>query len=150
LKVKDENSRIRIQDPDPLVRVMDPRIRIRIHPKMSWIRNFASKRYLTNSLFSLQLGRGGGEQDSGRASHAELTVTDKHCRFQLTEVQAQMLTPLEICVLVFARIYAVGEKKILLIQPLRFQDKLFSRGKRYRYRYQHIFMKIWPLLERYS
>jgi hypothetical protein len=26
-------------DPDPLVRVMDPRIRIRIHTKMSWIRN---------------------------------------------------------------------------------------------------------------
>jgi hypothetical protein len=43
LKVNDENSRIRIQDPDPnpdpLVRGMDPRIRIRIHPKMSWIRN---------------------------------------------------------------------------------------------------------------
>ncbi len=57
LKVTDENSRIRIQDPDPnpdpdpnadpvpdpdpvlLVRGMDPRIRIRIHPKMTWIRN---------------------------------------------------------------------------------------------------------------
>ncbi len=45
LKVNDENSRIRIQDPepnpDPFVRSMDPRIRIRIriHPKMSWIRN---------------------------------------------------------------------------------------------------------------
>ncbi len=37
LKVNDENSRIRIQDPDPLLRGMDPRIRI--HPKMSWIRN---------------------------------------------------------------------------------------------------------------
>jgi hypothetical protein len=37
LKVNDENRRIRIQD--PLVRGMDPRIRIRIHPKMSWIRN---------------------------------------------------------------------------------------------------------------
>jgi hypothetical protein len=37
LKVSDENRRIRIQDPDPLVRGMDPRIRI--HPKMSWIRN---------------------------------------------------------------------------------------------------------------
>ncbi len=37
LKVHDENSRIRIQDPDPnpdpLVRGMDPRIRI--HTKMS-------------------------------------------------------------------------------------------------------------------
>jgi hypothetical protein len=36
LKVNDESSRIRIQDPDPepdpLVRGMDPRIRI--HPKM--------------------------------------------------------------------------------------------------------------------
>ncbi len=41
LKFNDENSWIRIQDPDPdpLVRGMDPRIRIRIHPKMSWIRN---------------------------------------------------------------------------------------------------------------
>jgi hypothetical protein len=39
LKVNDENSRMRIPDPDPLVRSMDPRIRIRIHPKMSWIRN---------------------------------------------------------------------------------------------------------------
>ena len=41
LKVNDEKSRIRIQDPDPLVRDMDPRIRIRIHSKMSWIRNIA-------------------------------------------------------------------------------------------------------------
>jgi hypothetical protein len=44
LKVNDENSRIRIQDPDPdpdpLVRGMDPRIRI--HPKMSWIRGSAT------------------------------------------------------------------------------------------------------------
>jgi hypothetical protein len=41
LKVNDENDEIRIQDPnpDPLVRGMDPRIRI--HPKMSWIRNTA-------------------------------------------------------------------------------------------------------------
>jgi len=47
LKVNDENSRIRIQGPDPdpnpdadpLVISMYPRIRIRIHPKMSWIRN---------------------------------------------------------------------------------------------------------------
>jgi hypothetical protein len=37
LKVNDENSRIRIQDPDPLARGIDPRIRI--HRKMSWIRN---------------------------------------------------------------------------------------------------------------
>jgi hypothetical protein len=44
LKVNDENSRIRIQDPDPdpLVRGMDPRIRI--HTKMSWIRNTAKER----------------------------------------------------------------------------------------------------------
>jgi hypothetical protein len=28
-------------DPDPLVKGMDPRIRIRIHTKMSWIRNAA-------------------------------------------------------------------------------------------------------------
>jgi hypothetical protein len=46
LKVNDENSRIRIQDPDPLVRGMDPRIRIRIHPKMSWIRNTATNNCL--------------------------------------------------------------------------------------------------------
>ncbi len=49
LKVNDENCRIRIQDPvpnpdpDPFVRGMDPRIRIRINPKMSWIRNTESK-----------------------------------------------------------------------------------------------------------
>ncbi len=43
LKVNDEKSRIRIQDPDPLVRDMDPRIRIRIHSKMSWIRNTAQR-----------------------------------------------------------------------------------------------------------
>ncbi len=46
MKVNDENSRIRIQDPDPnpdpLVRGMDPRTRIRIHPKMPWIRNTGS------------------------------------------------------------------------------------------------------------
>ncbi len=38
-KIAGSGSRIRIQDPDPdpLVRGMDPRIRI--HPKMSWIRN---------------------------------------------------------------------------------------------------------------
>ncbi len=41
LNVKDENIRIRIQDPDPdaLVRGMDPRILIRIHQKMSWFGN---------------------------------------------------------------------------------------------------------------
>jgi hypothetical protein len=43
-----KNSRIRIQDPDPLVRSMDPRIRIRIHPKMSWIRNTAA--YILNVI----------------------------------------------------------------------------------------------------
>jgi hypothetical protein len=52
LKVNDENRRIRIQDPDPnpdpLVRGMDPRIRIRIHPKMSWIRNTAANTALQN------------------------------------------------------------------------------------------------------
>jgi hypothetical protein len=42
LKVNDENSRIRIQDPDPYVGGMDPRIRI--HTKMSWIRNTALQR----------------------------------------------------------------------------------------------------------
>jgi hypothetical protein len=49
LKVNGENSKIRIQDPepdmnpDPLVRGMDPRIRIRIHTKMSLIWNTACK-----------------------------------------------------------------------------------------------------------
>ncbi len=37
-KVIDENSRIRIQIQ---IRGMDPRIRIRIHTRMSWIRNTA-------------------------------------------------------------------------------------------------------------
>ncbi len=60
LKVNDENSRIRIQDadPDPLVRGMDPRIRIRIHPKMSWIRNTGDKhKKLTLNGFSPTKGR---------------------------------------------------------------------------------------------
>jgi hypothetical protein len=35
LEVNDENDEMT----DSLVRSMDPRIRIRIHPKMSWIRN---------------------------------------------------------------------------------------------------------------
>ncbi len=44
MKVNDENSRMDPDpnpDPDPLVRGMDPRIRIR--PKMSWIRNTGAK-----------------------------------------------------------------------------------------------------------
>ncbi len=43
LKVNDENRLIRIQnpDPDPSLRGMDTRIRIRINPQMSWIRNTA-------------------------------------------------------------------------------------------------------------
>jgi hypothetical protein len=57
LKVNDENSRIRIQDPDPdpnpLARGMDPRIRIRIHPKMSWIRNTAFEWWASNNSKSL-------------------------------------------------------------------------------------------------
>jgi hypothetical protein len=35
------------QDPDPLVRGMDPRIRI--HPKMSWIRNTGGSRSISES-----------------------------------------------------------------------------------------------------
>jgi hypothetical protein len=50
---------IRILDPDPnpdpLVRGMDPRIRIRIHPKMAWIRNTGSK-YCRGSLFRYRYG----------------------------------------------------------------------------------------------
>ncbi len=45
LKVNDENSRIRIRNPDPypLVRGMDSGIRNRIYTKMSWIRNTDDK-----------------------------------------------------------------------------------------------------------
>jgi hypothetical protein len=52
LKLNNENSRIRIQDldPDPLVIGMDPRIRIRIHTKMSWIRNTDCNCYFNNEL----------------------------------------------------------------------------------------------------
>jgi hypothetical protein len=46
LKVIDEKSWI--QDPDPLVRCMDPRIRI--HTKLSWIRNTA---FLYGNLVNL-------------------------------------------------------------------------------------------------
>jgi hypothetical protein len=52
LKVNEENSRIRIQDPDPdpLARGMYPRIQIRIHPKMSWIRNIVFFRVFRGKL----------------------------------------------------------------------------------------------------
>ncbi len=57
MKVNDENSRIRIQDPDPnldpSVRGMDPRIRILIHPKMSWIRNTGLNILRKKNIFSL-------------------------------------------------------------------------------------------------
>ncbi len=68
LTVSDENSTIRIQDPDPLVRGIYPRIRI--HPKMAWIRNTAREEvclmgayiccshtayYLTGDLAKLEL-----------------------------------------------------------------------------------------------
>jgi hypothetical protein len=50
--------RIWIQDPDPLVRGMDPRIRI--HTKMSWIRNTAIK-----FTCSYKTGHGGGHPAHG-------------------------------------------------------------------------------------
>ena len=55
LEGNDENSRIRIQDPDPdpLVRGMDPRVRIRIHTKMSWIRNTASQNKIPSKIKEL-------------------------------------------------------------------------------------------------
>ncbi len=49
LKVNDENPNPD-PNPDPLVRDMDPRIRIRIHPKMSWIRNTASEALVAQYL----------------------------------------------------------------------------------------------------
>jgi hypothetical protein len=56
LKDTDENSRIRIQDPDPdpLVRGMNPRIRI--HPKMSWIHNTARKSQYPPVLNNFEIG----------------------------------------------------------------------------------------------
>ncbi len=45
LMVNDEKIRIRL---DPLVRGMDPRIWIRIHTKMSWIRNTAEGLQIRN------------------------------------------------------------------------------------------------------
>jgi hypothetical protein len=61
LKVNEEYSRIRIQnpDPDPLVRDMDPRIRIRIRIQpMSWIRNTAlQKQYFDKLDVGLRLIR---------------------------------------------------------------------------------------------
>ncbi len=41
-------------DPDPLVRGMDPRIRIRIHTKMSWVRNTVLKK----KFAKIRLGSG--------------------------------------------------------------------------------------------
>jgi hypothetical protein len=82
LKVNDENSRIRIQDPDPnpdpdpLVRGIGPRIRIRIHPKMSWIHN-------TVYLFGLRLsemlqGRPGAK---GRDTAVEMALDPEEIDF---------------------------------------------------------------------
>jgi hypothetical protein len=68
-KIAGSGSRIRIQDPDPnpdpdsLVRGMDPLIRIRIHPKMSWIRN---------------TGENGVKHNAGIP-----TITDKNKRMHL-------------------------------------------------------------------
>jgi hypothetical protein len=45
-------SRIRIRI-HPLVRGLDPRIRIRIHTKMSWIRNTV-KKYMCSVILSLR------------------------------------------------------------------------------------------------
>jgi hypothetical protein len=59
LKVNDENRTIRIQDPDPdpdpnpLVRSMDPRIRI--HPKMTWIRNTGYRQCPGSTLVSMRI-----------------------------------------------------------------------------------------------
>jgi hypothetical protein len=44
--MKIAGSGVRTQDPNPLIRGMDPRIWIRIHTKMSWIRNTGSVSYL--------------------------------------------------------------------------------------------------------
>ncbi len=62
MKVNDENSSVRVQDPDPnpdpnpLVRGMDPWIRNRIHTKMSWIRNTGYKIYEIRTIGYLLLG----------------------------------------------------------------------------------------------
>jgi hypothetical protein len=61
LKVSDENSRIRIPDPDPLVRGLDPGIRIRIHPKISWICNTPLLTVGRPCIFALN-----GAKDRGR------------------------------------------------------------------------------------
>jgi hypothetical protein len=69
--VNDENSRLRIQnpDPDPLVRGMDPRIRI--HTKMSWIRNTAGKQSL---FFSVVWSRSRFEQFCQMRKFAKLDL----------------------------------------------------------------------------
>jgi hypothetical protein len=45
-------------DPKPLVRGMDPRIRIRIHPKMSWIRNTGHQQFESRPDILEAEGRG--------------------------------------------------------------------------------------------
>jgi hypothetical protein len=47
---------MKLPDPDPLVRGMDPRTRIRIHPKMSWIRNTGKDYSYFYTLIFLYLG----------------------------------------------------------------------------------------------
>jgi hypothetical protein len=72
LKVNEKNSRIRIQDPDPnlLVRSMDSRIRI--HPKMAWIRNTASN-YHSIQGFSLDGRKGKGGRGTGTPARCSTT-----------------------------------------------------------------------------
>ncbi len=97
LKVNDENRRIRIQDPDPdpnpnpLVGGMDPRIRIRIHTKMSWIRNTGNKpKKLRKKIFFFV---------------AILKVTDLKSRIRIrqSEVRIRIRTSM-------SRIRNIGEK----------------------------------------
>jgi hypothetical protein len=70
-------------DPDPLVRGMDPRIRIRIHPKMSWIRNTVDKVYfLFFSSFFLLSGSDPGFRNNPRAGSVKffhIGSLQQHC-----------------------------------------------------------------------
>ncbi len=98
LKVNDENSRIRIQDPnpDPLVRGMDPRIRIRIHPKMSWIRNTfrvtfnprnSAPFYLFILIIYFIFDPGSGVENYG----SEINIPDPQTLDQLTTEETQIV-----------------------------------------------------------
>jgi hypothetical protein len=93
LKVNDENSRIRIQDPEPLVSGMDPRIRI--HTKMSWIRNTELDRSETGSGFWISIGN----PDPGARKLTKIDANKVNLNLSLSKA----FVPTQVCFMTYYR-----------------------------------------------